>query len=342
MNKRLKLLGYLLLYTCVVHADPWFTGPLLAEAAETIPLGHWNFELFNFFTTSNAIYGKDRRIVKTDPNSNTQIVPQISYGLTDDLDFELDPMFIQNKTDKKIHNDVGDTTAILGMQLIRQKENSWRPDLRVTLEEILPSGHYDHLLESNYGTDSTGMGSYQTTLGFNFQKLQHITKENYLNSHLSFSYLYASSVKISGISTYGGNALTHGQVKPGSLYTLDLAEELSLTQHWVAVLEGFMQYQQADRFFGEYGQISNRLTPDIKKHLKARLAALFPTRRNISALFLDSAKIGNGTMNLFSLAPAIEYNFSDNYGLIAGSWFSIYGKNVSKFASFAIGFNAYF
>lgn len=342
MRKKLRLLVYLMLYATVGHADPWFTGPLLAEAAETIPLGHWNLQMFNFFTNSDSIYDTNKHIVKTDPNRNIQVLPQISYGLTNELDFELDPEFIQNTTDGKTYNNLGDTTAILGMQVLRQQESLWRPDLRVTLEEILPSGHFDHLVEANHGTDSTGMGSYQTTLGFNFQHLKHVVKETYLNSHLSFSYLYASAVQIHGISTYGGNVLTHGQVKPGSVFTLDIAEELSITQHWVVVLEGFMEYQQADRFFGDYGKASNALTPDIKKRLKSRLVELFPTRRNINSLFLNSSKIGNGTMNLLSLAPAIEYNFTENYGLIAGSWFSVYGKNVSKFAAAAIGFNAYF
>jgi hypothetical protein len=340
MLKKISLFAFLC-YISTGYAEPWFTGPLLAEPAETIPLGHWNFQIFNFSTFSDSIYGTDGRNLKTDPNSNIQILPQLTYGVADDLDFELDPIFIQNKTSGKTYNSIGDTTVILGMQVLRQKENLLKPDLRVTLEEILPSGRYDNLIEENHGTDALGMGSYQTSLVFNFQHMRHLIKEHYLNSHLSFSYLYASSVHIHGISTYGGNAFTRGDVKPGSVFTLDIAEELNLTQNWGIVLEGFIQYQQADRFKGNYGKVSNRLSPSEKSQLRSRLFKLFPTKRNISSLFLDNLRIGNGTLNLFSLAPAIEYSISENYGFIIGSWFSMGGKNTPNFASFAISFNAY-
>jgi hypothetical protein len=340
MLKKLSLLIFLF-YITTGYADPWFTGPLLAEPAETIPLGHWNFQIFNFSTFSDSIYDAERNTLKTNANSNIQILPQLTYGLANDLDFELDPVFIQNKTGGKTYNSIGDTTVILGMQVLRQKENLLKPDLRVTLEEILPSGRYDNLIEENNGTDALGMGSYQTNLVFNFQHMQHVIKEHYLNSHLSFSYLYASSVHIRGISTYGGNALTRGDLKPGSVFMLDIAEELNLTQNFGIVLESFIQYQQADRFIGDYGKISNRVSASEKKYLRSRLFALFPTKRNISALFVDSLKIGNGTLNLFSLAPAIEYSISENYGFLIGSWFSVGGKNTPNFASFAISFNAY-
>jgi hypothetical protein len=33
------------------------------------------------------------------------------------------------------------------------------------------------------------------------------------------------------------------------------------------------------------------------------------------------------------LAPAIEYNFSDEVGLIAGSWFTILGRNSYQIVS---------
>lgn len=340
MFKKLIFLTYVLCIS-TAYATPWFTGPLLAEPAETIPLGHWNFQIFDFSIFSNSIYDTHGHTVEVDPNSSTQLLPQLTYGLANDLDFELDPVLIQNKAEGKTSTNIGDTTVILGLQVLRQKEHAWRPDLRVTLEEILPSGHFDNLIEANHGTDALGMGSYQTSLVFNFQHLKHIKQEHYLNSHLSFSYLYASQTHIQGLSVYGGNAFTRGDIKPGSIFTLDIAEELNLTQRLGIVFECFIQYQQADRFMGDYGKVSDRLTPPVKNKLRSRLLKLLPTKRNISSLFMDNLKIGNGTLNLFSLAPAIEYSFSENYGLILGSWVSIGGKNTPQFASVALSFNAY-
>lgn len=331
----------LILLPFTIHADPWFTGPLLVEPAQTIPYGHWNIEIFDFSASSHMVYDTYHQLVGTSPNSNTQILPELSYGLADNMDIELEPTFIQNNAEGKTSNNIGDTSAILGIQVLRQDEHLWRPDLRLTFEEILPSGRYDHLTEANHGTDVGGMGSYQTNFTFNFQHLLHIQKELYLNSHLSFGYLFASSVHIKGISAYGGNDLTRGTVKPGSMFTIDIAEELSLTQHWALSLEGYFQYQQSDQFIGDYGKVSERLSPDVRKGIAHRLARLFPTKRNISSLFLDNLRIGNGTVDLLTFAPAIEYNFTKNFGVILGSWFSVYGKNTTDFASFALGVNIF-
>lgn len=43
-----------------------------------------------------------------------------------------------------------------------------------------------------------------------------------------------------------------------------------------------------------------------------------------------------------SLAPAIEYNFNKELGVIAGVWFTIAGRNVSQFANGIISLVAYF
>ena len=39
-----------------------------------------------------------------------------------------------------------------------------------------------------------------------------------------------------------------------------------------------------------------------------------------------------------SFAPAIEYNFNENCGLIAGSWFSAAGRNSWEFRSGILSF----
>jgi hypothetical protein len=41
----------------------------------------------------------------------------------------------------------------------------------------------------------------------------------------------------------------------------------------------------------------------------------------------------------YSLAPAIEYNWSEKLGLIAGCWLTIAGKNSRKFTSGVIALN---
>ncbi len=43
----------------------------------------------------------------------------------------------------------------------------------------------------------------------------------------------------------------------------------------------------------------------------------------------------------FSIAPAIEYNWNANIGIIFGSWFTLAGKNSTQFTSGVFAFNYY-
>jgi hypothetical protein len=54
-----------------------------------------------------------------------------------------------------------------------------------------------------------------------------------------------------------------------------------------------------------------------------------------------SGAIGSGQFNQTALAPAIEYNFSDNVGLISGVWFSLSGVNTAHFITYVLALNAY-
>jgi hypothetical protein len=54
------------------------------------------------------------------------------------------------------------------------------------------------------------------------------------------------------------------------------------------------------------------------------------------------APLGFDTSIQISLAPAIEYNFNQYFGIICGSWFSIFGRNAAIFRSGIIAFNYYY
>jgi hypothetical protein len=347
LQKKIIVFLFSLLSSTCYATDAWFTGPLIAPEAETIPLGHISLELYSYFIFSQAIYDQHWNAVSSNYYNSIQTIPEISYGLSDRMDVVIDPLYEHNHTGNVSNNNIGDTSITLGFQLLKQEENHHQPNLRFTVQEIFPSGRYDRLQPANDGTDATGTGSYQTGFGLNFEYLSHLTPAHDLNTHLSLLYFYPSDVRLNGTSAYGGNALTNGVLTPGQLVSIDIAGELSITQNWVAVLETYYLYQQSSSFKGN----RNIVTPDAtnssssetptKAPRRKFLRRFFPTRLNIRGLQTDRSDIGNGTLDQFTLAPAIEYNFSENYGVIVGSWFTILGKNTTKFNSLAVAFNAY-
>ena len=45
----------------------------------------------------------------------------------------------------------------------------------------------------------------------------------------------------------------------------------------------------------------------------------------------DTATVGKGYSNLMTIAPAVEYNWNQHVGFIAGPWLSLRGTNTSEF-----------
>lgn len=294
----------LLLFTHVAIAGPWWTGPLLAPAGKTIPPGHVNFEPYGFYT----VYPKGFR--------NIEAVPVITVGLLDFMDFQsaipLDHSWINHGGPHS--GGIGDLSLGLGFQLVRQKEGSWWPDVRLVIQEVFPTGRYDNLSFNKAGTDQTGSGSYQTSISATFQKLSTLENGHYLRTRLNISGSRGTTVHVHGLSAFGGGSMTEGKVHPGGSYSVDLAFEYALTQHWVPVFEVLYVNSSSVNFDGNPG-----FTPG-------------------GAV----AGIGGAGSNSVSLAPAIEYNINSNLGIIAGVWFSVTGPHAAKFTSTAVAVNYYF
>ena len=327
------------IFSQVVQADPWFTGPFFAEPGQTVPWGHINAYIQTSHMESNAIYNRGWHQEATPTSTSTQISPQFMYGLADKFDIQYTGYYVINQNEQIAYEHIGDTTIMLGYQALSQTNNL--PNLRITIEQIIPTGLYNNLPASYNGSNVTGIGSNQTTLGFNFDYLSKLTETHYLNMYLNLWYTHAGDVDVRGINAFGGTHLTRGRITPGDSLLLDIASELALTQQWVAVLEGVYIYQQASKFNGVIGARTNDDPVPIGKRGKTRRFAanphrLFPNRHNIG-----NVTIGNGTLDQFTLTPAIEYNFSENYGVIAGVWFTVAGKNTPVFATPMIMFNSY-
>ena len=298
----------------LAYAEPWFTGPLLAPAGHTIPKGHTNVEFYALDVHTDGQYNEAGELIRT-PLFRTFVAnPVLTHGYTDWLDVQLTLPYAFSSTRNVRYNRLGDVSVALGFQLYEQNGSPKRIDTRVFVQETFPTGKYQLLNPRLLGTDSTGLGSYQTLIGLDFQYLKEIYNSHYLRTRLIFSKLYASAVNVRGFSSYGGAEDTDGRIRPGTENGVDLAFEYTLTQHWVAVMEGTYSNGKATRFNGRLG-IGNIGGPPIS--------------------------IGSGDYNETALAPAIEYNFNSNVGVIGGIWFPVTGKNTSHYNTYILALNAY-
>lgn len=295
-------------------AGPWFTGPLLAPAGHTVARGHTNFEYYGLGVFADGQYDNSGRLIHTPLFRSIVSNPILTHGFTDWLDVQLTMPYAFNSTRGVHSNRLTDITTALGIQLAEQKGSPRRMDVRLLLQETFPTGKFEHLIPELLGTDSTGLGSYQTQIGIDLQYLREVFKSHYLRTRLILAHLYASPVTVHGLSSYGGTVNTQGRVNPGSENSIDLAFEFTLTQNWVAVMEGTMTKGKATMFKGFF-DITNIGGPPVN--------------------------IGNNDFYEKTLAPAIEYNFTQNVGIIGGVWFPIAGKNTTHFTTYVLALNAY-
>lgn len=288
----------------------WFTGPILAPAGVTIPKGHTNIEPYLFVTETDAPFsppGSNQTV------SSTSISPTLilAQGLFKDVDIQMILPYSFNQALNVNSNHLGDTTFILGLQMLHDKEHSWEPALRFTLDETLPTGRFENLNPEKFGIDVTGAGAYRTAITLNFQKLFLLTHHKFLRTRLVLSYGFNSSVQVQGLNVYGGNINSKGTVHPGNPYSADFSLEYTLTQHIVPAFDILYRHSASTRFVGNAGILPS-----------GTLGAL-----------------GGPASEDVSIAPAIEYNFNAHFGIIAGVWFSLYVKNRSNFTTGAIALN---
>lgn len=295
-------------------ADPWFTGPLLAPAGHTIPRGHTNLELYGLDIFTDGQYNQSGQIIHSPLFRTVVGNPVLSHGFTDWLDVQITLPYIFNSTRGVHNNKLADIATALGFQLIEQKGSPKRADVRILVQEIFPTGRFENLNPALLGTDSSGLGSYQTQVGLNLQYLREIYNSHYLRTRLILSHIYSSPVTVNGLSSYGGTVNTHGKINSGAENDADLAFEYTLTQNWVAVLEGTLSKGSATRFNGTL---------------------------NIGNIGGPQPSIGNGDFYETALAPALEYNFNSNVGLIGGLWFPLSGQNTSHYMTYVLALNAY-
>ncbi len=296
---------FLLFFTHVAIASPWFTGPLLAPAGKTIPKGHFNFEPYGFYTEYAA----------PPTFKNVEVNPVISVGINSFMDFQASVPYDYSWLHEQHGRGIGDFSLGLGFQALIQKKGNFLPDLRIVLQETLPTGRFENLSPIKMGTDQTGIGAYQSVISFNFQRLFTVGKKHYLRSRVSLAGVFASSVHVEGFNTFGGDEATMGIVHPGNVYSADVAAEFTLTQNWVAVMEALYLHGNSTGFTANIGGI----TPSGA-----------------------AGAVGGKGGDSASLAPAIEYNFTPTLGVIGGVWFTVTGPHAAKFISSAIAINYYF
>jgi hypothetical protein len=282
---------------------PWFTGTLLSSRGSTVDQGHAVVEPYFYFTRFGGLYNDNWRLQSATVSRTIVQQTYFIYGLTSRVDVEIAPQWLDTHAQGESSSGFGDLPFALGYQVFRGRSHSWLPDVRIWAQEMFPTGRYTALAPSKTGLGGTGGGSFATTLGIGAQKVIALPEDHFLRYRVNVTHGFYTPVTVNGFNAYGGGFGTAGRIDPGSVTTVTLAAEYTVTQHLVLAMDIGFQTVNATDFSGTAGVGVNG----------------------------EPAMVGKGYSNLLTVAPAVEYHWNRQVAVIAGPWMSLRGKNTAEF-----------
>jgi hypothetical protein len=200
---------------------------------------------------------------------------------------------------------LGDTALGLSIRLRNAELNDPWPAVRLSYRCILPTGRYRNLSPKKNNTDASGEGAYYQVLGLAATKLWHLSDYHYFEFRLAASAFFAPPVHIRGLSFYSPEIPLKAKVYNGVLYAFFSSVQANLTRHVALACDFLYKHKNRNRLKTENGYIKR------------------PSNEN------------------FSIAPSVQYNFTQDIGIIGGVWFSVAGRNSYSFTQGILALNVY-
>jgi hypothetical protein len=286
--------------------DAWWTGPILAAGASTLPTGHMLIEPYVFNVMSRGRYD-DNGTRQPGPHRDSYgSLTYLLYGVTDGFTAGVIPRFgyndLSNSPDSS-HVGVGDFTIQGTFRLTQFTEGSRVPTMSIIVQEVFPTGKYDRL--GARPSDGIGSGAHTTSIGLNSQYFLWMPNGRILRTRFNVSYAFSDAVTVEDVSVYGTPQGFRGHAHPGRVFVVDSAWEYSVTRNWVLALD--IAYEH---------DTHTTLNGFIHPPAGSRAMPI-----NVQRDF--------GSSEVFTLAPAVEYNFNSRIGVIVGSLVTVAGRNAS-------------
>jgi hypothetical protein len=255
---------------------------MLAPSAGTLPRGHVLVEPYLYDVIEYGQYDRKGAMQAASHSNTFGSLSYIIYGLADRISVGIIPTFGYTSSNGGLSSSgvrVGDIALLAQYRLAQYQGGSWIPTTSVSIQQSLPTGAYDRL--GKRASNGFGSGAYTTTLSLYTQTYFWVNRR-ILRLRLNVSQAFSSTAKIDGVSVYGTSSTFHGYARPGNAFTLDLAQEYSITRHWVVAIDEVYHHSASTRVVGTAG------TVDF------------------------------GASGGYYLAPALEYNWTGNAGVLIG------------------------
>ena len=216
------------------------------------------------------------------------------YGLTNDWTVGVQPFFSWGTQAHNREIAIGDFKLLSQVRISHFTPDHRVPSVAIVTNLVLPTGKHDRLGALKQGH---GSGSFAPEIGVNVQQYFLLGNGRLLRGRINVLHQFPLRHEVTGRSVYGTGPDFRGHARPGSKTTFIAGAEYSLTKEWVLAFD-----VEAD-FWGQTKVTGRDGGGPLVRQTSPR-----------------SWNVG--------FAPAVEYNWSDRAGIIAGVWIIPKGHNT--------------
>ncbi|MFA6117997.1 MAG: hypothetical protein WC729_28690 [Sphingomonas sp.] len=282
--------------------EAWFTGPMLANSASTLPRGHFLIEPYLYDVAVSGHHSVGSLIY-------------ILYGVSDDLTLGAKPSFtlVEGGRGREKYVAMGDLSLQAQYQLRSARLRNWSPALSISLEQSLPTARYDRLGERPAA--GIGSGSFGTTVALYAQAAGHLANGHIMRARLNLSGTVRTAPRVRGVSVYGTDSGFRGRAEGGHAAHIGIAVEYSVTRRWALAFDTIADWRSATIVAGT--------APDSNGSLVATAYRLRSGWRH-------------------GVAPGIEYSWTPAIGVLVATRFVAAGPTGPASITPAVALNMVF
>lgn len=249
--------------------------------------------------------------IRTHSSDHFANLTYLLYGLTDRFSVGVIALngFVVPRHSKTTTIAIGDTTLLAQYRLIRFGEHGSPATVSLVLQEAMPTGAFDRL--ETRAVAGAGSGARTTELALYLQSYVWLPNGRILRLRMDAGHTLRSIARPQGQSVYATPTGFRGEAKREPAEVVDTSFEYSLSKHIVLSWEMVWQHSGASRVEG-----------------------LVPGSGDRAAY---SAKLPSSDSIYF--APAVEYSWRSNIGVLMGLRFSPKGRNAPSSITPALALN---
>lgn len=295
------------------RAEQWYTGSLVSPSGPLSKKGMFLLEPYMYYAVPSGMIGPHNDAVPmTSPRQQSVTSLTIyRYAITDTLSIQTVPTISYRwKHDGGTSSGLklGDVPVDLMWRYLTADPARYIPTLNLITGVSFPTGDYSSLGRAQ---DGVGSGVYTYRVALTEQSTYTLPNNHELRLRVWATFRRAlTTAHLHDVTSYGTTQGFQGRAQPGMYGGAGFSLEYGLNQRWVLALDVARDWSNGTKLRGTYTNTGQTLSQ-------------------------TGAPSGD-----WQIAPAVEYNWSPRYGIIAGVSVYYAGHNTERVVSPQFAFNA--